>query len=88
MTIYAKAGGSPALNEAVTATLSAERPDLVKLGQFAGSYGFVMNGGTSARALQIYELQAKEFTAYWSGEKSIDDALAATTTGMAELLKP
>jgi multiple sugar transport system substrate-binding protein len=59
----------------------------VKVGQFAGNYGFVMNGGTSAKALQIYELQAKEFTAYWSGAKSLDDALAATSTGMAELLK-
>ena len=46
-----------------------------------------MNGGTSAKTLQIYELQAKEFTAYWSGEKSLDDALAATAAGMTELLK-
>ena len=38
-------------------------------------------------ALQIYELQAKEFTAYWTGEKSLDDALAATAAGMTELLK-
>ena len=37
-----------------------------------------MNGGTAGKALQVYELQAKEFTAYWSGEKSLDDALAAT----------
>jgi multiple sugar transport system substrate-binding protein len=86
--LYAKAGGSPAVGEALTAKLAAERPDLVKLGQFAGSYGFVMNGGTSAKALQIYELQAKEFTAYWSGAKSLDETLAATETGMAELLKP
>ncbi len=88
MTIYAKAGGSPALTEAVVAGLVAERPDLKKLGEFAGAYGFVMNGGTAAKALQVYELQAKEFTAYWSGGKSLDDALAATKTGMTELLKP
>jgi multiple sugar transport system substrate-binding protein len=87
MVLYAKAGGSPALAPAVTATLAADRPDLVKLGQYAGSYGFVMRGGTSAKALQIYELQAKEFTAYWSGTKSLDDALAAVSTGMADLLK-
>jgi multiple sugar transport system substrate-binding protein len=87
MTIYAKAGGSPALTEAVVAGLVAERPDLKKLGEYAGAYGFVMNGGTAAKALQVYELQAKEFTAYWSGEKSLDDALAATKTGMTELLK-
>jgi multiple sugar transport system substrate-binding protein len=87
MEIYAKAGGSPALNEGLVAKISADRPDLVKVGQFASNYGFVMNGGTSAKALQIYELQAKEFTAYWSGAKSLDDALAATSAGMTELLK-
>ena len=85
--LYAKAGGSPAVSEAIAAKISADRPDLVKLGQFAGQYGFVMNGATSAKTLQIYELQAKEFTAYWSGEKSLDDALAATAAGMTELLK-
>ena len=87
MTIYAKAGGSPALSDAVVAGIVGERPDLKKLGEFAGSYGFVMNGGTAAKALQVYELQAKEFTAYWSGEKTLDEALAATKSGMAELLK-
>ena len=82
------AGGSPALSDAVVAKVSAERPDLVMLGQYAGAYGFVMHGGTAAKALQVYELQAKEFTAYWSGDKSLDAALAAAKTGMAELLKP
>ncbi len=87
MELYAKAGGSPALSSALTAKMAGERPDLVKLGNFAGSYGFVMRGGTAAKALQIYELQAKEFTAYWSGGKSLDDALKATSVGMADLLK-
>jgi multiple sugar transport system substrate-binding protein len=85
--LYAKAGGSPAVSDAIAAEISADRPDLVKLGQYAGQYGFVMNGATSAKTLQIYELQAKEFTAYWSGEKSLDDALAATAAGMTEMLK-
>jgi multiple sugar transport system substrate-binding protein len=88
MEIYAKAGGSPALSDSLTAKMAADRPDLVKLGQYAGQYGFVMNGGTAAKALQVYELQAKEFTAYWSGAKSEDDALAETEKGMADLLKP
>ena len=88
MTLYAKAGGSPALTEDLSAKLAADRPDLVKLGQFAGKYGFVMNGGTAAKALQVYELQAKQFTAYWSGDKSIDEALSETEKGMADLLKP
>ena len=87
MELYAKAGGSPAMSDAIVAKVSGDRPDLVKLGQFASQYGFVMNGGTAAKALAVYELQAKEFTAYWSGTKSLDDALAATSKGMAELLK-
>lgn len=87
MELYAKAGGSPALNDAVVAKVSVDRPDLVKLGQYAGQYGYVMTGGTAAKALQVYELQAKEFTAYWGGGKTLDDALAATAKGMADLLK-
>lgn len=70
-----------------TDKISGDRPDLIKLGDFAGSYGFVMNGGTSASALQIYTLQAEQFTGYWSGTKSLDEALQATSKGMAELLK-
>ena len=86
MELYARNGASPAVNEEITARVAADRPDLIQLGEFAGAYGFVMNGGTAGKALSVYELQAKEFTAYWSGEKSLDDALAATTAGMAELL--
>ena len=59
----------------MVAKIAAERPDLVKLGEFAGKYGFVMNGATSANALSVYELQAKEFTGYWSGAEDLDTAL-------------
>jgi len=85
--IYAGAGGAPALAPAVSAKIADERPDLVALGAYAGDYGFVMTGGTSASALSVYELQAKEFTGYWAGEQSLDEALANTAAGMAELLK-
>jgi multiple sugar transport system substrate-binding protein len=61
---YAKAGGSPALAPEVVAKIASERPDLVQLGEFAGKYGLVMRGGTSAGAFAVYELQAKEFTGY------------------------
>jgi multiple sugar transport system substrate-binding protein len=84
---YAKAGGSPALAPSVVEKIAADRPDLVKLGQFAGSYGYVMRGATSAKALSVYEAQAKEFTAYWAGQKSLDDALSAVGQSMADLLK-
>ncbi|MBV9704310.1 MAG: sugar ABC transporter substrate-binding protein, partial [Methylobacteriaceae bacterium] len=48
---------------------------------------FVMNGGTSAKTLQVYELQAKEFTGYWAGTQSLDQAIANVVKGMAGLLK-
>jgi multiple sugar transport system substrate-binding protein len=85
--IYARNQGSPALTPEVVKSVAAERPDLEQLGSFAGQYGFVMNGGTSANALSVYELQAQEFTAYWAGQKELDAALAATAAGMAELLQ-
>lgn len=85
--LYAKSGGSPALSPDVVAKIAADRPDLVQLGEFAGAYGYVMTGGTSANALSIYELQAKEFTGYWSGQQTLDEALANTKAGMEELLK-
>lgn len=85
--IYAKNNGAPALTPDVVKEVAADRPDLVKLGEFASKYGYVMNGGTSAKALSVYELQAKEFTGYWSGQQSLDDALGNTEKGMADLLK-
>lgn len=84
---YAKNSGAPALTPEVVKEVATERPDLVKLGEFASKYGYVMNGGTSAKALSVYELQAKEFTGYWSGQQTLDAALANTEKGMAELLK-
>ena len=85
--IYARNQGSPALTPAVVSQVAGERPDLEKLGQFAGDYGFVMTGGTSAGALSVYELQAREFTGYWAGQQSLDEALANAAAGMAELLQ-
>lgn len=84
---YARNQGSPALTPEVVEAVAEERPDLVKLGSFASDNGFVMNGGTSANALAIYELQASEFTAYWAGQKSLDEALAAVEAGMTDYLR-
>lgn len=83
---YALAGGATGLTSGVVSDIANERPDLVPLGEYASNYGFVMNGGTSAKALSVYELQAKEFTDYLSGGKSLDEALSATKDGMADLL--
>lgn len=86
MLLYARAGGAPGLTTDVVAQVAEERPDLVPLGDYASSYGFVMRGGTAAKALGVYELQAKEFTGYWAGQQSLDEALEATASGMQELL--
>lgn len=85
--MYARNGGSPALQPDIVAKVADERPDLVKLGEFAGKYGYVMRGGTSANALSVYELQAKEFTGYWSGAETLDEALSNAQAGMQKLLK-
>ena len=85
--MYARAGGAPALSSDTVKEVATERPDLVKLGEYAANYGYVMNGGASANALAVYELQAKEFTGYWSGQQDIDTALTNAENGMVELLK-
>ena len=79
--------GSPALQPDLVAKIASERPDLVTLGEYAGAYGYVMTGATSANALSVYELQAKEFTGYWSGQQTLDQALANAKAGMEKLLK-
>ncbi len=84
---YASAGGAPGLTPETAAKISDDRPDLVQVGEFASTYGFVMNGGTSANALSVYEAQAKEFTGYWAGTQNLDTALQNATKVMTDLLK-
>jgi len=84
---YARAGGAPGLATATAAQLAAERPDLVQVGEYASTYGFVMNGGTSENALSVYEAQAKEFTGYWAGTQDLDTAMANITAAMTDLLQ-
>ncbi len=84
---YAKAGGAPGLAAETAAKLAADRPDLVQVGEYASTYGFVMNGGTSEKALSVYEAQAKEFTGFWAGTQDLDTAMKNAATAMAELLK-
>ena len=63
------------------------KPDLLKMAEYAGWYGFLMNGGTSANALKVYEVQAAEFTAYWAGKQSAEQALTKVQAAMEDLLK-
>lgn len=86
MAIYARAGGAPGLTGAALEAVVGERSDLAPLGEYASRYGYVMRGGTSANALAIYQLQAAEFTGYWAGTQSLDQALANTTKGMTGFL--
>jgi len=86
LVMYAKAGGSPAVRPDIATQFATDRPELVKLGAFAGQYGFVMPGGTTAHALQIYDLEAREFTGYWAGTESEDTALSKVASGMKDLL--
>ena len=84
---YAKAGGAPGLAPATVAKIAAHRPDLVQVGDYASNFGFVMNGGTSANALGVYEAQAKEFTGYWAGTQDLDTTMKNITASMTSLLK-
>lgn len=84
--IYAQNSGAPGLTGNALERVADERPDLVQLGEFASSYGFVMNGGTSANALSIYDVQAQEFTGYWAGSRTLDEALANVEREMERLL--
>jgi multiple sugar transport system substrate-binding protein len=84
---YARAGGAPGLATATAQKLADERPDLVQVGDYASNYGFVMNGATSKNALSVYEAQAKEFTGYWAGTQSLDEAMSNITAAMSDLLK-
>ena len=59
----------------------------MQVSDYASKYGFVMNGGTSANALTVYEAQAKEFTGYWAGTQDLDTAMKNITASMTELLK-
>jgi len=62
-----------------------ERPDMLLMGEHAAKYGFVMNGGAGEHALRIYEIQAENFTGYWAGDMSEDEALANVESEMTEL---
>lgn len=84
---YANAGGAPGLAAETAAQLADSRPDLVQVGEYASTYGFVMTGATSENALSVYELQAQEFTGYWAGTQDLDSAIANAAAGMAELLQ-
>jgi len=87
MKIYLENGGvTPLKTEHLGA--AANELSMQRMAEYSSKYGFVMNGGSSANALKIYEIQAAEFTAYWSGQKTVDQALKDAESKMKPLLAP
>ena len=82
MRIYAEAGGSPPVMPVMEA-MRDRRPDFPLMARFLEDYAYVVNGGTAAYAVPVYEIMAEEFSAVWAGDQSIDDALRAAETRMA-----
>jgi multiple sugar transport system substrate-binding protein len=83
MQVYGEAGGNPPV-PSVLAALSSTRPDFANLSEYLEKYAYVVNGGTAAYAVPIYEVLAEEFSAVWAGQKEIDAALENAATRMAE----
>ena len=83
-TMYADLGGAPPVVDAIMDVIAAKRPDMPLMGAHAGKYGFVMDGGTSEHALGIYTIMAENFTGYWAGQISEDEAIANVEAAVAE----
>ncbi len=86
MEIYGKAGGTPPV-PSVLDELKGTRPEFPLVGEYVAKYGFVIRGGTSAEAVPVYEILAQNFTGYWAGQLTLDQALANAAKGMQEKLK-
>ena len=82
MRIYAEAGGSPPVMPVMEA-LRDRRPDFPLMARFLEEYAYVVNGGTAAYAVPVYEIMAEEFSAVWAGDQTIEQALSAAETRMA-----
>jgi multiple sugar transport system substrate-binding protein len=79
--IYGQAGGTPPV-ASVLEVLSAERPEFEQVAEYLDQYAYVVNGGTAAYAVPVYEILAEEFSAVWAGQKDIDAALQSAEQRM------
>lgn len=84
ITQYGREGGKPPLTEALTESIADGRPDILRMGEYAASYGVVMNGAASPHALAVYNSMALNFTGYWSGTMDVDTAIANVVADMQE----
>ena len=86
MRTYGQAGGTPPV-PAVLGALKDKRPEFPLVGDYAAKYAFVIDSGTTAQAVPIYEVLAQNFSGYWAGQLTLDQALQNAQRGMEEKLK-
>ncbi len=84
MSMYAKEGGQPPVVDSIIKAVASDRPDMLKMGEYTGKYGIVMNGSTAAQALGVYSNMAENFTAYWNGALDQDTAIANVVAYMKD----
>ena len=75
MEIYAMAGGTPPVSSVLSA-MATKRPDFSKVAEYLDKYGYIINDGTASYAVPVYQILADEFSEVWTGQKTIDAALA------------
>ena len=86
MRVYGQAGGTPPVPGVLNA-LKDRRPEFPLVGDYAAKYAFVIDGGTTAQAVPIYEVLAQNFSGYWAGQLTLDEALQNADKGMTEKLR-
>jgi multiple sugar transport system substrate-binding protein len=85
MEIYAGVGGIPPV-ASVLEGRADERPEFQNTADYLQEHGFVVRGGTADYAVPVYEVLAEEFSAVWSGQRSIDEALQSAQRRVEEIV--
>ena len=83
MEVYAEAGGTPP----VTTVLEGQtetRPEFAQVAEYLDRYAYVVNGGTAAYAVPVYEILAEALSGVWAGQQSVDEALSGAAERMTE----
>ncbi|MGG1515910.1 sugar ABC transporter substrate-binding protein [Paenibacillus oryzisoli] len=75
--IYAQNGGIPSV-KSILKGMKAERPEFPVIAEHVDKYGFVED--TSANVNPVLEILAKNFSAAWAGQVSVDNALKQANT--------
>lgn len=83
MEVYAGAGGTPPVSEVLEGQ-TEQRPEFAQVADYLDQYAYIVNGGTAAYAVPVYEILAEEFSGVWAGQESIDEALSSAVERMTE----